>query len=117
MKFQQLPVKDEIKKALKEIGFTEMFPIQENAIPPMLEGKNVLGQAKTGTGKTAGFGVPMLQKLDPESGNVEGLVIAPTRELAQQITDDINTYGRYLKIRATPIYGGVSLHPQIQELR
>ena len=82
MKFQQLPVKDEIKKALKEIGFTEMFPIQENAIPPMLEGKNVLGQAKTGTGKTAGFGVPMLQKLDPESGNVEGLVIAPTRELA-----------------------------------
>ena len=117
MKFQQLPVKDEIKKSLKEIGFTEMFQIQENAIPPMLEGKNVLGQAKTGTGKTAGFGVPMLQKLDPESGNVEGLVIAPTRELAQQITDDINTYGRYLKTRATPIYGGVSLHPQIQELR
>ncbi len=117
MKFQQLKVKDEIKKALEELGFNEMFPIQENAIPPMLEGKNVMGQAKTGTGKTAAFGVPMLQMLDPESGNVEGLAIAPTRELAQQITDDINSYGKYLKTRATPIYGGVSLNPQIQELR
>jgi len=117
MKFQQLQIKDEIKKALKELGFKEMFPIQENAIPPMLEGKNVLGQAKTGTGKTAAFGVPMLQKLDPESGNVEGLVIAPTRELAQQITDDINNYGRYLKTKATAIYGGVSYNPQINALR
>ncbi len=117
MKFQQLPIRDEIKKALKDLGFKEMFPIQENAIPPMLEGKNVMGQAKTGTGKTAAFGVPMLEMLDPESGNVEGFVIAPTRELAQQITDDINSYGKYLKTRATAIYGGVSLNPQIQELR
>ena len=117
MKFKQLPIKDEIKKALKDLGFDEMFPIQENAIPPMLEGKNVMGQAKTGTGKTASFGVPMLQMLDPESNNVEGLVIAPTRELAQQITDDINTYGKYLKTRATAIYGGVAMNPQIQELR
>jgi ATP-dependent RNA helicase DeaD len=117
MKFQQLPIKDEIKKALKDLGFKEMFPIQENAMPPMLEGKNVMGQAKTGTGKTAAFGVPMLQQLDPESGNVEGLVIAPTRELAQQITDDINSYGKYLKTRAISIYGGVAINPQIQELR
>jgi len=117
MKFQQLQVKDEIKKALKDLGFKEMFPIQENAIPPMLEGKNVMGQAKTGTGKTAAFGVPMLQKLDSESGNVEGLVIAPTRELAQQITDDINSYGKYLKTKATAIYGGVSYNPQIEALR
>ena len=117
MKFQQLQVKDEIKKALKELGFNEMFPIQENAIPPMLEGKNVLGQAKTGTGKTAAFGVPMLQKLNPESKNVEGLIVAPTRELAQQITDDINSYGKYLNVTATAIYGGVSYNPQINALR
>jgi ATP-dependent RNA helicase DeaD len=117
MKLQQLQVKDEIKKALKELGFNELFPIQENAIPPMLEGKNVIGQAKTGTGKTAAFGVPMLQKLDPETRNVEGFVIAPTRELAQQITDDINSYGKYLKTRATAIYGGVSYNPQIEALR
>jgi ATP-dependent RNA helicase DeaD len=117
MNFQQLPVKEEIRKALKELGFEEMFPIQEHAIPPMLQGKNVLGQAKTGTGKTAAFGIPMLQMLEPGSRNTEGLIIAPTRELAQQITDDINDYGKYLKTRATPVYGGVSLNPQIRDLR
>jgi ATP-dependent RNA helicase DeaD len=117
MNFQQLPVKEEIRKALKELGFEEMFPIQEHAIPPMLQGRNVLGQAKTGTGKTAAFGIPMLQMLEPGSRNTEGLIIAPTRELAQQITDDINDYGKYLKTRATPVYGGVSLNPQIRDLR
>ena len=117
MMFDELPVKEEIKRALREIGFTEMFPIQENAIPPMLEGRNVIGQAKTGTGKTAAFGVPMLQMLDPASGDVEGLVLAPTRELALQINDDLNTYGKHTKMWATPIYGGVSLEGQVRELR
>ena len=117
MNFDELEIKQEIKKALKEIGFEDMFPIQENAIPPMMERKNVVGQAKTGTGKTAAFGVPMLNNLDPNSGHVEGFVLAPTRELAQQITDDINTYGRHTKIWATPIYGGVSIRGQFNELR
>ena len=117
MNFDELEIKQEIKKALKEIGFDDMFPIQENAIPPMMEGKNVVGQAKTGTGKTAAFGVPMLNNLDPNSGHVEGFVLAPTRELALQITDDINTYGRHTKIWATPIYGGVSIRGQFSELR
>lgn len=117
MNFDELEIKQEIKKALKEIGFEDMFPIQENAIPPMMEGKNVVGQAKTGTGKTAAFGVPMLNNLDPNSGHVEGFVLAPTRELALQITDDINTYGRHTKIWATPIYGGVSIRGQFSELR
>jgi ATP-dependent RNA helicase DeaD len=117
MKFRQLKIKKQILKALNELDFDEMFPIQENAIPPMLEGKNVLGQAKTGTGKTACFGIPMLELLDPNSKNVEGLVIAPTRELAQQITDDINSYGKYMKTRAAAIYGGVSLNPQVHALR
>jgi ATP-dependent RNA helicase DeaD len=117
MNFDELEIKEEIKKALKEIGFSEMFPIQENAIPPMMEGKNVVGQAKTGTGKTAAFGVPMLNNLDPDSGHVEGFVLAPTRELALQITEDINTYGRHTKVWATPIYGGVSIRGQFSELR
>ena len=117
MNFDELEIKQEIKKALKELGFTDMFPIQENAIPPMMEGKNVVGQAKTGTGKTAAFGVPMLNNLDPNSGHVEGFVLAPTRELALQITEDINTYGRHTKVWATPIYGGVSIRGQFSELR
>ncbi|HUV34258.1 MAG TPA: DEAD/DEAH box helicase [Candidatus Desulfaltia sp.] len=117
MKFDELPIKEEIKRAFREIGFEEMFPIQENAIPPMLEGKNVMGQAKTGTGKTAAFGAAMLQMLDPSSGNVEGLVLAPTRELAVQINEDLNNYGRYTKVWATPIYGGVSIDGQVRELR
>lgn len=117
MKFNELPIEEDILKALDDLGFEEPFPIQENAIPPMLEGKNVLGQAKTGTGKTAAFGVPMIQKLDPKTGYVEGLVLAPVRELAQQITDDINSYAKYTDAWAMSIYGGVSINGQVQELR
>jgi ATP-dependent RNA helicase DeaD len=117
MNFDELNIKPDIKKALKEIGFTEMFPIQENAIPPMLKGENVIGQAKTGTGKTAAFGVPMINKLDPGTRHVEGLIVAPTRELAQQICDDLNTYAKYLKFWATTIYGGVSIDRQFRELK
>jgi len=117
MKFEELPIEEDILRALDDIGFEEPFPIQENAIPPMLEGKNVLGQAKTGTGKTAAFGVPMIQMLKPDTGYVEGLVLAPVRELAQQITDDINSYAKYTKVWAISIYGGVSINGQIQELR
>lgn len=117
MKFTELPLKDEILHALEDLGFDDMFPIQENAIPVMLEGKNVVGQAKTGTGKTASFGVPMLELLDAGSGNVEGIVIAPTRELAQQITDDLNSYAKYLDAYAISIYGGVAIQPQITQLK
>jgi ATP-dependent RNA helicase DeaD len=117
MKFNELPIEEDILRALDNLGFEEPFPIQENAIPPMLEGKNVLGQAKTGTGKTAAFGIPMIQKLDPKSGHVEGLVLAPVRELAQQITDDINSYAKYTDVWVMSIYGGVSINGQIQELR
>jgi ATP-dependent RNA helicase DeaD len=117
MKFSELPIDKEIITALNDLNFEEMFPIQENAIPPMLKGENVLGQAKTGTGKTASFGVPMIQILNPSSGNVEGLVLAPTRELAQQITEDINDYAKNTKVWAIPIYGGVSIQDQIRKLR
>jgi ATP-dependent RNA helicase DeaD len=117
MKFSKLDISKELKKGLKEIGFIDMFSIQEKAIPPMLEGRDVIGQAKTGTGKTAAFGVPMIQMLTPNKGTVQGLVLAPTRELAQQITDDINDFAKYTKVRAVPIYGGVSIDKQFIELK
>ena len=117
MKFDKLQISPELKKGLKDLGFKEMFPIQEMAIPVMLEGKNVLGQAKTGTGKTAAFGVPMIQVLDPEKRAVQGLVLAPTRELAQQITDDLNSYAKHTKVYAVAVYGGVSIDHQFTELR
>jgi ATP-dependent RNA helicase DeaD len=117
MKFSKLPVSKELKKGLKEIGFDDMFPIQEKAIPPMLEGKDVIGQAKTGTGKTAAFGVPMIQILDPSKGTVQGLVLAPTRELAQQITEDINDFAKYTKVKAIAVYGGVPIDKQFIELK
>ena len=117
MKFSKLPINKELKKGLKEIGFDEMFPIQEKAIPPMLEGRDVIGQAKTGTGKTAAFGVPMIQLIDPSKGVVQGLVLAPTRELAQQITEDINDFAKYTGVRATSVYGGVSIDKQFIELK
>jgi len=117
MKFNQLSISNEIKKALAEIGFEEMFPIQEKAIPLLLEGRNIMGQAKTGTGKTASFGIPMIERLNSASGKTQGLVLAPTRELAQQITDDLNTYAKYTKFRGISVYGGVPIEKQIIDLR
>ena len=117
MRFEELPISPEVRRGIADMGFTEMFPIQEQAIPPMLEGRNVVGQAKTGTGKTAAFGVPMIERLDWKAKGVQGLVLAPTRELALQVTDDINSYANYTPLRATTIYGGVSIERQIDELR
>jgi ATP-dependent RNA helicase DeaD len=117
MRFQDIPISDEVKRAIEFLGYEEMFPIQEEAIPHMMEGRDVIGQAKTGTGKTAAFGVPMIEMVDPKSDRVQGLVIAPTRELALQITNDINSYAQYTDVWAVPIYGGVSIQGQVQELR
>jgi len=117
MRFEELPISPEVKRGIAELGFTEMFPIQERAIPPMLKGQNVIGQAKTGTGKTAAFGVPMVERLDWGAKGVQALVLAPTRELALQAADDINSFAKYTPLRATAIYGGVSIERQINELR
>jgi ATP-dependent RNA helicase DeaD len=83
----------------------------------MLEGANIIGQAKTGTGKTAAFGVPMIERLDWTAEEVQGLILAPTRELAVQIADDLSSYGKYTHLRVLTIYGGVSIERQINELR
>jgi ATP-dependent RNA helicase DeaD len=98
------------------VGFEEPLPIQEHAIAPLLAGRDVIGQAKTGTGKTAAFGLPMLQKLDPGARHVQGLVLAPTRELAVQITHELGRLGRYTGLRAVTIYGGQSIEIQLRAL-
>jgi ATP-dependent RNA helicase DeaD len=83
--FKDLPLSREVSRSMMELGFEKLFPIQAQAIIPLLEGKDVIGQAQTGTGKTAAFGVPMVERLNYENKRVQGLVLAPTRELAVQV--------------------------------
>src|SRR5690625_589494 len=99
------------------MGFEEPTPIQKETIPHALAGHDVIGQAQTGTGKTAAFGIPMLEKLAIEKRSIQGLVIAPTRELAIQVAEEINRLGRFKKVRALPIYGGQQMGRQIRSLK
>jgi ATP-dependent RNA helicase DeaD len=115
--FEELPIAGEIQRSIKEMGFREMFPIQAATIVPLLEGRDVIGQAKTGTGKTAAFGIPMVQKVTRTEDYVQGLVLVPTRELAQQVASDITRYGKYLSIRVLAVYGGQPIYGQMQALQ
>src|ERR671920_1178852 len=114
--FEQLGLSAQLTKALTENGFKAPFPIQETAIPIILQGKDVVGQAHTGTGKTAAFGLPILQQIKP-GGPVQVLILAPTRELAVQVTDEIKRFAKYTGIRAVTIYGGQSINLQLDKLR
>ena len=114
--FEELGLSAELTRALKENGFEAPFPIQEAAIPLVLEGKDVVGQAHTGTGKTAAFGLPILSRIKPE-GPVQALVLTPTRELAVQVTNEINKFSRYTGIRTVAIYGGQSINLQLDKIR
>ena len=114
--FKDLPLTPEVKKGIEELGFTELFPIQAQAIIPLLEGKDVIGQAQTGTGKTAAFGIPMVERIDPKNKRVQGLVLAPTRELAIQVAERIRRFSRFTKIKVLPVYGGESIGKQIRAL-
>jgi ATP-dependent RNA helicase RhlE len=122
MTFENLNIIAPITHALKQKGYNEPTPIQEKVIPHFLKGTDVFGTAQTGTGKTAAFAIPILQKLslsniDSRSGGIRALVLAPTRELAIQISDSFSDYGKGLKLRHTVIYGGVSQNPQTTMLR
>jgi ATP-dependent RNA helicase DeaD len=99
-------------KAIEDLGFTELFPIQAQAIQPLLEGKDVIGQAQTGTGKTAAFGIPMIEHLDPKINRIQGLVLTPTRELAVQVADHISKFSKYKGFKVLPVYGGESINKQ-----
>ncbi|WP_026393294.1 DEAD/DEAH box helicase [Acetobacterium malicum] len=122
MQFENLNIIQPIQKALTAEGYTEATPIQEKAIPSLLEGRDLLGCAQTGTGKTAAFAIPILQKLSYEQRNLKGnrpikaLILAPTRELALQISDSFKAYGKFLGLRTLVIYGGVSQNPQTKAL-
>jgi ATP-dependent RNA helicase DeaD len=107
----------EVLKSIKELEFKSLFPIQAQAIIPLLEGKDVIGQAQTGTGKTAAFGVPMVERLDPQVRKVQGLILVPTRELATQVAHNMKLFAKYAKLRVLPVYGGASIERQIRELQ
>jgi ATP-dependent RNA helicase DeaD len=114
--FKDLPISPEVLKSINELGFDTLFPIQAQAIAPLLEGKDVIGQAQTGTGKTAAFGVPMVQNLNREVRGVQGLVLVPTRELANQDADNIAKFGKFAKVKVLAVYGGESINKQIHAL-
>src|SRR4030042_1319591 len=115
--FKDLPLSMEVLKSIEELGFETLFPIQAQAIMPLLEGKDVIGQAQTGTGKTAAFGVPMVERLDPQVKRVQGLVLVPTRELAVQVAENIHLFAKYAKLKVLPVYGGEPIGRQIRELQ
>ena len=114
-KFQELGLKEDILKGLKDLGFEEAFPIQEAVIPVLLTGRDVVGQAHTGSGKTAAFSLSMLQEIQPKNG-IQGLIMAPTRELAMQITDEIKKFGKYTGIKVATVYGGQGMGLQLDAL-
>ncbi len=120
MLFNELGLSADLLRAVKEQGYETPTPIQREAIPHILEGHDILAGAQTGTGKTAGFTLPMLEILgDPPSGprRVRALILTPTRELAAQVNESVHTYGKYRPVRAMEIYGGVSPRPQITKIQ
>ena len=114
-KFSELGISEEILKALDDLEFEETFPIQEAAIPVLLSGRDVVGQAHTGSGKTAAYSVSMLQDIKPDR-TIQGLILAPTRELAMQITEELRKFGKYIDTRIATIYGGQSMNIQTDAL-
>jgi len=117
MNFNELGLTDDVLKAVEEMGFTTASPIQAQAIPLVQRGQDVIGQAQTGTGKTAAFGIPLIEKINPIKSNPQGLVIAPTRELAAQVANELNHIGKYKQIKAMAVYGGEDIGRQIRGLR
>ena len=116
--FKNLGLSDEILEALEKKGFTTPTPIQEQAIPILIEGKrDIVGQAQTGTGKTAAFGIPILETIDESSRNTQALILAPTRELAIQVAEEIDSIKGSKRLNVFPVYGGQSIDRQIRELR
>lgn len=119
MKFNELKLEKNILKALHEAGYTEPTPIQQQAIPPVLDGRDLMGCAQTGTGKTCAFSVPIIQRLGADrskKGTIRALILTPTRELALQIYENVCQYARYMPCTAAVIYGGVSQVPQVEAI-
>ncbi len=118
VRFEEMGLSEEIQKAVRYMGFEEASPIQAKAIPAMISGIDLIGQAQTGTGKTAAFGIPLLEKVDPKLKKLQAIVLCPTRELAIQVADEIRNLSRYMHgIKVLPIYGGQDIVKQIRSLK
>lgn len=117
LKFEDLGLNDKILRSIKEMGFTEPSQIQKEAIPVVLDGHDVIGQAQTGTGKTLAFGAPVLEKIGTPKGEIGSIIITPTRELAIQVNDEINRIGKYTGIKTLPVYGGTPINSQIRSIK
>lgn len=115
--FQELGLSQDVMKAVERMGFEETTPIQAKTIPLSLQNKDVIGQAQTGTGKTAAFGIPIVEKVDVKNGAVQALVVAPTRELAIQVSEELYKIGAVKRVRVLPIYGGQDIERQIRALK
>jgi ATP-dependent RNA helicase DeaD len=115
--FKELGLAPEIQQALDELGYTEPSPIQDKAIPELLSGHDVIGQAQTGTGKTAAFGLPLLQYIDPSDDEVQAVVLTPTRELCIQVTQALRAYAEHLDVEIVAVFGGAPIKSQQAQLR
>src|SRR4030067_856217 len=121
MSFSSLGLSAELLRAVSEKGYTQATPIQMQAIPVILEGRDILAGAQTGTGKTAGFTLPLLPRLNTQTPGahraVRALILTPTRELAAQVEESVRTYGKHLPLKSTVVFGGVGFNPQADTLR
>ncbi|RKD22939.1 DEAD/DEAH box helicase [Ammoniphilus oxalaticus] len=115
--FYEFGIHHNLLRALSEMGFEEATPIQAETIPIALTGQDLIGQAQTGTGKTAAFGIPLIEKIDETNGQIQAVILAPTRELAVQVAEEINRICQYNSVKALPIYGGQDINRQIRALR
>ena len=115
--FNELNLREETLKAIREKGFERPTPIQEKAIPVLLEGKDLVGQAQTGTGKTAAFGIPVVERVNPKEGTIQALILVPTRELAIQVAKEIKDLGKYRGVKVLAVYGGKPIYGQIDLLK
>lgn len=118
LRFEELEIHPEIIRAVEDMGFEEATPIQAQAIPVMMSGVDMIGQAQTGTGKTAAFGIPLLQKVDPENRKLQAIILCPTRELAIQVAEELRSLAKYMHgVKVLPIYGGQDIGKQIRSLK
>lgn len=118
LRYEDAGIDARILRAVKELGFEHMTPIQEQAIPLFMTGRDIIGQAQTGTGKTAAFGIPILQKINPENRSLQAVILCPTRELAMQAANELRKFARYIdSIKVLPVYGGQEIYKQIKNLK
>ncbi|MHB1468769.1 MAG: DEAD/DEAH box helicase, partial [Solirubrobacteraceae bacterium] len=115
--FAELGLSEQTLQALQDVGYESPSPIQEQGIPPLLEGRDVIGQAQTGTGKTAAFGLPIMEYVDPRIAEVQALVLTPTRELCIQVTQALRAYGGPKGVDVVAVFGGAPIRTQQAQLR